>query len=153
MSIQYTVPRFELTTVWTWVSSHNHKTMAPAQHSLFLFSIIPTGFLNGRFPASFSFFFVFSIKLTVKIVQNKFCPWLVSNSGPLVSEATAQLSHNLFAHLFHIIPTVITPSIIWLKSSPINLAQIRTREFFLTNVLSLPLPIYARESHWKSHRE
>ena len=31
MSIQYTVPWFELTTFGTWVSSHNHQTRAPTQ--------------------------------------------------------------------------------------------------------------------------
>ena len=29
MSIQYTVPGYELTTFGTWVSSHNHWTRAP----------------------------------------------------------------------------------------------------------------------------
>ena len=45
---------------------------------------------NGPFPASFFFIFVFSIQLTVKIVQYKFCRWLDSNRGPMVY----QLSHN-----------------------------------------------------------
>ena len=30
MSIQYTMPGFEPTTCWNWVSSHNHLTRAPA---------------------------------------------------------------------------------------------------------------------------
>ena len=43
MYIQYTVLGFELTTFGTWVSSHNHKTSAPAlaiQFYLYSFIII-----------------------------------------------------------------------------------------------------------------
>ena len=45
--------------------------------------------LNGPFLASFPLFFVFSLQLTVNIVQYKFCQWLDSNRGPLVWETTA----------------------------------------------------------------
>ena len=34
MSIQYTVPGFELTTCGAWVSSHNHQTRTPAHFQL-----------------------------------------------------------------------------------------------------------------------
>ena len=34
MSIQYPVPGFEPTNFWTWVSSHNHQTRAPAHFEL-----------------------------------------------------------------------------------------------------------------------
>ena len=37
----------------------------------------------------FFFIFVFSIQLTVKIVQYQFCRWLDSNRGPLMLQATA----------------------------------------------------------------
>ena len=48
-------------------------------------------FLNGPFPASFFFIFVFSIQLTLDSKQmfNKFCWWLDSNRGPLALQATA----------------------------------------------------------------
>ena len=45
-------------------------------------------FLNGPFPASFFFIIVFSTQLTVNNDQYKYWQWLVSNRGPLVSEAT-----------------------------------------------------------------
>ena len=44
---------------------------------------------NCPFPDSFSYFCFFSVQLTVHNVQYKFCRWLDSNLGPLVSEATA----------------------------------------------------------------
>ena len=46
-------------------------------------------FKYGPFMASFSFIFVFSLQLTVKNVQYKFCRWLDSNHGPLELEVTA----------------------------------------------------------------
>ena len=39
MSIQYTVSGFKLTTFWTWVSSHNHLTRAPAIESIFCIAV------------------------------------------------------------------------------------------------------------------
>ena len=46
-------------------------------------------FKNGPFPASFFLYFRLYNTADSKQMLNKFCRWLDSNRGPLVSEATA----------------------------------------------------------------
>ena len=55
-------------------------------------------FLNGPFPFSFIYIFLFSVQFTENI-QYYFFLWLDSNCGPLESEATTQPTETQPLHL------------------------------------------------------
>ena len=70
----------KLLTAWTYYLLTERAALV-VHHLLLMCST------SRPFPASFFFIFVFSIHS--KQMFNKFCRWLNSNRGPLVSEATA----------------------------------------------------------------
>ena len=60
--------------------------------------LVPVSFCKWAIPGLFFFIFVFSIVKSKHMLCIKFCRWLDSNSGPLISEASAQhLSHIHFS--------------------------------------------------------
>ena len=86
---------------------------------------------SGPFPASFLFIFVFSIQLIINKCSIKFCRWLESNRGPLVSKASA-------------LPTEPQPLPKVLQSLP--------NHFRLFSIFTNQWQIIVSNKSWKKHR-
>ena len=74
MSIQYTVPGFEPMTYGMWVSSHNHKTRAPAHDLVVTYDVFVFGIGVGS---------IFILLYRVTCILDQACRLQFNNTDPL----------------------------------------------------------------------